>query len=367
MTTVDCISYEHVHGSPTIPEESTERHDNMPTRKKVSFGHGTIVLFDDEEEEHATEPARKTCTPHDVDDTPSIAPEDTYKLRSEYNEDEQPGSRVKFCQTGSQSGQLHHATDVGVMGNGDLVVTDMICSKLKVFTSSGVVGCVYAADDVSEPWGATDIGSEKIAVTSRKSQSVVIVCKTWGNVLKRFGNGFFKSPCGITNVGDSTVIVTDDVANRVSIHDVNGGKVVAYIGEHLQFKNPRYVAVSANGNIIVSDSGNHSIKVFDRNRNFVRSFGKYGRSDGCFRFPHGVCTDSHNNILVADQYNSRVSVFDELGRFSCHIVTSLHGVQHPQGVALTSDLRLCVTVGDMKPNRLLIFQLDRIDKETEES
>ncbi|XP_067672312.1 tripartite motif-containing protein 2-like [Haliotis asinina] len=361
MTTVDCISYESVPGNTPIPETSRVRQDSMPTRKTVTFGNGTIVLFN-KEEELAPEPIRKTSTPDNVDDTLSIASEDTYKLLSEYNEDEQPGSRVKFCQTGSQPGQLHNATDVGIMGNGDLVVTDMICSRLKVFTSGGVLDCVYAADEVSEPWAATDVGSEKIAVTSRKSQCVAIMCKTWGNVLKRFGNGFFKSPCGITNVGDSTVIVTDDVANRVSIHDVNGGKVVAYIGEHQQFKNPRYVAVSANGNIIVSDSGNHSIKVFDRNRNFVRSFGKYGRSDGCFRFPHGVCTDSRNNILVADQYNSRVSVFDELGRFSCHIVTSVHGVQHPHGVALTSDLRLCITDGDMKPNRLLIFQLERIDK-----
>ncbi|XP_046351589.2 tripartite motif-containing protein 2-like [Haliotis rufescens] len=366
MATVDRISYEHDHGSPPIPVTSTQGHDNMPSKKQVTFGQGTIVLFD-EVEEYVTERLRKTSISDNVDDTPPIAPEDTYHLCSEYNENEQPGSRVRFCQIGSQPGELHNATDVGIMGNGDLVVTDMICNKLKLFTSNGVVGTVYAADEISEPWGATDIGTEKIAVTSRRTQSVVIMCKTWGNVVRRFGHGFFKSPCGITTVGDNAVIVTDDVANRVSVHDVTGGKVVAYIGQQLQFKNPRYVAVSANGNIIVSDSGNHSIKVFDRNRNFVRSFGKYGRDDGCFKFPHGVCTDNRNNILVADQYNNRVSVFDELGRFSCHIVTSVHGVYHPHGVALTSDLRLCITVGDMTPNRLLIYQLERIETGTGES
>ena len=80
------------------------------------------------------------------------------------------------------------------------------------------------------------------------------------------------------------------------------------------FENPTGVAVTDKDEILVADSRNHRVQVFDSNGTFLRSFGQYGENAGEFNRPFGIATDKDGNIFVADRHNHRVQIFTGEGR-----------------------------------------------------
>ena len=59
----------------------------------------------------------------------------------------------------------------------------------------------------------------------------------------------------------------------------------------------------------------HLVKKFDRDRNFIRQWGKQGIGDGEFNLPEGIATFSGNSLLVVDSQNNRVQEFSRDGVF----------------------------------------------------
>ncbi|KAK7482115.1 hypothetical protein BaRGS_00026580 [Batillaria attramentaria] len=225
-----------------------------------------------------------------------------------YHEDRAPGTRVQFGHdiggTGEGLGQLQDATDVQCLPHANILVTDLVNSRLQVYSSEGNPLFSVNPDQIIETVGKCHFLSHKVCVFS---------------------------PAGtfITNLR----------------------------GRGVTFHQPRYVTVSRVGDVIVSDSGNHRLMVFDSDWKFRQSVGGYGKKDGCLKFPHAVCSDSYGNILVADRYNDRVSVFTRHGQFVRHLLTSAHEVRHPQGLALSSQHRLYVTHGGLKASKVILFDL----------
>jgi peptidylamidoglycolate lyase len=83
------------------------------------------------------------------------------------------------------------------------------------------------------------------------------------------------------------------------------------------FNQPNHVAIARNGDIYVSDGYQNSRVVhFSSNGQFVRIIGGVkGSQPGQLQLPHGVALDSQDRILVNDSDNQRVSVFDKQGKF----------------------------------------------------
>ncbi len=82
-----------------------------------------------------------------------------------------------------------------------------------------------------------------------------------------------------------------------------------------EFLEPAGVAVDSADRIIVADSGNHRVQVFDSAGEFLFRLGSQGREDGQLGSPRGVAVDSVGRIIVADTGNARVQVFDSAGKF----------------------------------------------------
>jgi glucose/arabinose dehydrogenase len=82
-----------------------------------------------------------------------------------------------------------------------------------------------------------------------------------------------------------------------------------------KFKYPRSVAVDAEGNVYLADTGNNRIQKFASNGAFVTKWGSYGKQDGNFNAPQGIAVDAEGNVYVADTGNSRVQKFSGNGTF----------------------------------------------------
>ena len=60
-----------------------------------------------------------------------------------------------------------------------------------------------------------------------------------------------------------------------------------------------------NNQILVADSGNSRIQVFESNGKFVKSFGSHGAANGQFNNVSGLFIDSMFNVFVVDRLNHR--------------------------------------------------------------
>jgi DNA-binding beta-propeller fold protein YncE len=82
------------------------------------------------------------------------------------------------------------------------------------------------------------------------------------------------------------------------------------------FRQPTDVAWDSEGNIYITDGYvNSRVAKYDKNGDWVKSWGDKGTGPGQFRLPHAIVADRSNNLYVADRTNRRIQVFDTEGRF----------------------------------------------------
>ena len=82
------------------------------------------------------------------------------------------------------------------------------------------------------------------------------------------------------------------------------------------FNEPTDVAFGPDGSIYISDGYRNSrVAKFDKDGNWVASWGERGTGPGEFRLPHGIATDADGNVYVADRSNNRIQVLDSNGQF----------------------------------------------------
>ena len=147
-----------------------------------------------------------------------------------------------------------------------------------------------------------------------------------GKFVKAFGdNGLFESAHSVTIDAQGFLWVTDSAAHVV--HKLSpDGRVLMTLGKRGVagdntsrdlFNQPNHVAVAPNADIYVSDGYvNARIVHFSGDGKFVRIIGGVkGSQPGQLQLPHGVALDSRGRILVNDSDNQRVSVFDKEGKF----------------------------------------------------
>ncbi len=123
-------------------------------------------------------------------------------------------------------------------------------------------------------------------------------------------------PVGLDISDDGHLFVSDSQQGKI-FQLVPGGKQleIFYAGEKLQ--QPTGIAWNTvSQRLYVTDTGNQSILVFDRDGNLQRNFGERGSDPGQFNFPTYLWVDSRSKeLLVTDSLNFRMQRFDMGGDF----------------------------------------------------
>lgn len=115
----------------------------------------------------------------------------------------------------------------------------------------------------------------------------------------------------LARVGDAPAVAATGSVIKLVATDIFG----EFGSEPGQLVQPRGVAVDPQGNVIVADSANHRLIVFDRSGTPIRTIGGFGSGDGQFYEPRGVAVDAVGNIYVADTWNARIVKLDPQGAF----------------------------------------------------
>jgi len=125
---------------------------------------------------------------------------------------------------------------------------------------------------------------------------------------------------------------------------------------------PGMMAVMKNGNIVVADSMNARIQIFDPDGKFIRKFGRRGDSPGDFQLIKGVAIDSENHIYITEGKAHVVYIFSENGEYllsmggayTSDAIAAPGGFLIPQGIYI--DGKDTIYVVDQMNRRFQIFQ-----------
>jgi len=199
-----------------------------------------------------------------------------------------------YGEPGTAPGQLVQPRGVAVDAQGNVIVSDTASHRLIVFDASGApvrtIGTFGSGDgQFYEPRGVAVDAAGNIYVADTWNARVVKLdpqgafLTSWGVGREDFGDGRRASPTDGTEAGNQA--------------------------EPLAFFGPRGVAVDADGNVYVADTGNKRIVVTDSDGNYRYQWGYQGGADGQFSEPTGVAVDENGTVFVADTWNSRVQAF----------------------------------------------------------
>ena len=120
-----------------------------------------------------------------------------------------------------------------------------------------------------------------------------------------------------------------------------------------QFTEPSGVAVNAQNDIIVADTNNHRIQIFDREGRFKLQFGEFGKRDGQLSYPNRVAVfKATGDIVVTERSPThQVQIYNQYGQFIRKFGASI--LQHPRGVTVDSKGRIIIV--ECKVMRVVIF------------
>ena len=224
-------------------------------------------------------------------------------------------------------------------------------------TNSGAISVQYQTADstATSTSDYTPLSLNTLAFTAGGSSILTISVPVKGDIAVEPNETFNVNlsnctGCIITgNPGIGTILDDDTAGSNIQ----NIGSLGSADGE---FHNPLYIAVDSSDRVIVADTFNHRIQIFNSAGAYQSQFGSAGSGNGQFDNPIGIAIDSANRILVADAGNNRVQVFNSAGEYQSNFgsVGSGNGqFDNPKGIAVKSADR--ILVGDTLNNRVQIF------------
>jgi tripartite motif-containing protein 2/3 len=120
-----------------------------------------------------------------------------------------------------------------------------------------------------------------------------------------------------------------------------------------QFTEPSGVAVNAQNDIIVADTNNHRIQIFDKEGRFKFQFGECGKRDGQLLYPNRVAVVKQSGDIIVTERSPthQIQIYNQYGQFVRKFGANI--LQHPRGVTVDNKGRIIVV--ECKVMRVIIF------------
>ncbi len=257
-----------------------------------------------------------------------------------------------LARLGTELGQVSQPADVEVDALGNVYVVDTLNHRVQIIAPDGTVTSIgesgtnagqfanprtddYEVDD--GPWGMT-LGAD----------GGIYVADTWGHRIQRFGpdmqldpvfgvGGLF-GPRDIAVMADGNLIVVDTGNKRLGIYD-QSGNLQRIIGEEgdgrSEFSEPTSISISSSGAIYVADYWNKRIQRFDSQMQYssefeVESWGSRGTTDRAY-----IVALADGTVLATDPANGNILIFDANGdEIAAWSLPSQTRTSRPIGIAV---------------------------------
>ncbi|CAJ0578255.1 unnamed protein product, partial [Mesorhabditis spiculigera] len=189
------------------------------------------------------------------------------------------GYLMKFGNGGTGAGQFDRPAGVCVNSLDQIIVADKDNHRIQVFANDGTFAFMFGergrpTSMFNYPWGVAVDSKDQIAVSDTRNHRVQIFSPT----------GQYLYKCGFDT---------------------------AYFYKHLD--SPRGVCFMPDGRLLISDFNNHRLVMMTDSQHAeaaMKCFGGEGDVSGMFCRPQGLTLDHEGNLLVCDSRNNRIQVFE---------------------------------------------------------
>ena len=225
----------------------------------------------------------------------------------------------KFGDTGNEKTRLVYPYGIVVIGN-EVYVVDAGLMKVAVFDQGGNFKRYFGEKALVHPVDVvfyrnklyfTDVGRQQVVVVDLSGKEVMSIGK-YG----RSGGGEFYYPNGLTVAPDGRILVADTNNSRLQVFDASGKFLEMWTGDLVKregyFAAPSSVAIDKKGNVYVADALCQRVSVLDPKGKLIYGVTQVGRPEenDALSLPTGVCIDDKQRLYVAEYGNSRVVVYD---------------------------------------------------------
>lgn len=207
---------------------------------------------------------------------------------------------------------------LALASNGDIYVAEQTNNRIEVFSADGTL---------KRSWGTTGVGIGQFSAAfgiALDQQGHVFTTDAGANHVQKCGldgsnciiwgapgsaPGQFNTPWGIAVTND-VVYVVDSNNNRVQKFTTQGALVTDW-NVTTTFAQPQGIALDANGDVYVTDTGNNLVKKVRGSDGTLLA--TWGADPGGVRFatPEGITVDAGGNVYVTQ--NHQIQKFDSTG------------------------------------------------------
>jgi sugar lactone lactonase YvrE len=225
---------------------------------------------------------------------------------------------------GLSEGRFQKPRAMAMDANDELYVVDKT-GRIQVFSSSGdfLRGWTTPAIANGKPTGLS-ISNDGLLMVADTHYFRILFYSRDGKLLdaKTLGGSFgpekgqmaFVTDC-VQDKDRSYYVSEYGAYDRIQKYTPDG-KFITQYGEHgdgpNQFSRPQSLAIDESGQLWVADSCNHRIKILDWNSGdvkVIKTFGGNGHEPGQFRYPYGIHL-TKDALYVAEYAGHRVQKFD---------------------------------------------------------
>ena len=215
---------------------------------------------------------------------------------------------------GSDNSQFKTPAGVAFDSDGHLYIVEYDNHRVQKCTVDGKYLIQFGGEGsvdgkLKDPRGLA-IHDHRVYVTDCGNKRISVF-QTNGKFHCTIGLGNLGTPCDVAITKHNQLLVADKnhCIYKFTLDGGYVGRVGMYGTGRGQLKSPYGIAVDMHGFIIVADTDNNRVTIFDKEFKFVNSFGSYGSDAGQFVLPYGVAISDNGSIYVSDRNNKRIQIF----------------------------------------------------------
>ena len=241
---------------------------------------------------------------------------------------------------------------IAINSTGEIIVTGS--AQIDIFNKEGVrlrsIKPSYYG--ITNPSGVAVDSIDCVYIRDYKTFDVLKLSKNMDLLKKTTSDKQATYAQGVTVLGDELFMCDsgDHAGIQVSTKEL---EYVRRFGEGL--KSPKSISSDEHGKLYVSDYDDSSVKVFDKDGKFLRSFGRDENDNVKLHRPYGVCV-AGQYVYVTDSANNMILAYTTEGKY----VTSFGqqggdegNFKHPSGVCVDNDYFLYIC--DIENHRIQVF------------
>ena len=251
-------------------------------------------------------------------------------------------------------------------GKGKLYISDVSHQAIFVIDTFGGTQNLWQRSTIKtnfiSPIGLS-FGRENELLVADSELGMVIRLNLQGEPIGKISHPSLIRPTGIVRVAErGEIYVSDTHRHNIKVFN-DQGQLLRTIGKkgngEIEFNSPTFLALHKKG-LLVSDTLNARVQLLEYSGNqeyFYRSYGKRGMKLGNLTRPKGVASDSSGNIYIIESYFDHMLIFNENDQFLLPLGGTGHGAGEfylPSGIFIDEQDKIYVS--DMMNGRISVFQ-----------